>query len=57
MIRVIGKLEYVGINGDGNIYMILSKESQDQVAALVTMIRELKGKDVIVDIEETRGSG
>ena len=57
MIRVIGKLEYVGINGDGNIYIILSKESQDQVAALVTMIRELKGKDVIVDIEETRGSG
>lgn len=55
MIRTIGKLEYVGINGEGSIYIIISKKSQDQVEPLVTMIKKLEGEDVMVDIRKLNG--
>ena len=55
MIRLIGNLEYVGINGEGKIHLILSKKSQDRIEPLVIMLRELKEKDVTVDIKKLKG--
>ena len=49
---MIGRLENVSVNGEGNIHLELSKEGKTLVIPLVAMLREYEGKDIVLTIKE-----
>jgi len=51
-LRVIGRLENVSANGEGNIYLELSKEDKTKILPLVAMLRDYKGKDIVLTVKE-----
>ena len=53
--RVIGKLEYAGLNADGKIHLIISKESKEVILTVVQMLRVFEGEDVTLDIRKFGG--
>lgn len=51
-LKVIGRLESVSANGEGNIYLELSKEDKTKVLPLVAMLRDYEGKDIVLTVKE-----
>ena len=50
----LGKVEYVGLNGEGRIYLILSKEKDELIPPICSEMKKFEGKDVSLIIKETR---
>lgn len=51
-VYIFGKLEYAGLNGDGNIHLIVSKERKDLVIDLCKDLTQLKGKEITLQVKE-----
>ena len=50
-LRVIGRLENVSVNGEGNIHLELSKEGKTLVIPLVAMLKDYEGKDIVLTVK------
>lgn len=52
--RIIGRLEKVTLNGEGNIHLFISKESKEHIFPAAKIVQMFEGKDVLITIEEMR---
>lgn len=49
---IFAHLEYIGIDAEGNIHIILSKKNKKIIDSIVKIIKMLEGREIYIRINE-----
>jgi len=50
-ILIFGRLEYAGMDACGHLHMEISKRSVEVGRGIVSMLKAIEGKDVLIKVE------